>query len=256
MDLTELNSNVKKKKARKRVGRGNASGWGCTAGTGANGQKSRAGYSRRLGFEGGQMPLFRKLPKRGFNNKIFKKVFIPINVDMLKRFDDGSVVKIEDYKNFGIVKKYADGIKILGGGEIDRKLTVTAHKFSASARKKIEAAGGKCIELIPSEKKEDKAKADKSKVVKPKADEKKTKPEAAKPAVKKVEEKKESKKADKTNVKQDDKPSEKKEIIKQEKPTEKKVKAEKPEKTDKPKKADNKDKGEDKKENKDKDDKK
>jgi len=173
MDLSELNSQVEKKKARKRVGRGNGSGWGCTAGAGMNGQKSRAGYSRRLGFEGGQMPLFRKLPKRGFNNKIFKKNFIPINVDMLSRFEDGAVVKIEDYKEYGIIKKYGDGIKILGGGEIKHKLTVTAHKFSASARKKIEAAGGKCIELIPSEKKEEAPKADEKKADKPKKDDNK-----------------------------------------------------------------------------------
>ena len=158
MDLTKLNGQVDKKKARKRVGRGNGSGWGCTAGAGMNGQKSRSGYSRRLGFEGGQMPLFRKLPKRGFNNKIFKKNFIPINVGMLARFEDGTTIKIEDYKEFGIIKKYGDGIKILGGGEITSKLTVTAHKFSESARKKIEAAGGKCIELIPVEKEDAKDK--------------------------------------------------------------------------------------------------
>ncbi len=242
--MTELNSNVKKKKARKRVGRGNASGWGCSAGRGANGQKSRAGYSRRLGFEGGQMPLFRKIPKRGFNNKIFKKVFIPINVDMLSRFDDGSVVKIEDYKEFGIIKKYADGIKILGGGEIDRKLTVTAHKFSASARQKIEAAGGKCIELIPAEKKEGKAKVDKSKDNKPKASDTKSKPEAKKEDVKK-----ESKIAEKPKVKQD----EIKDKSKQEKPKEKKVKAEIPEISEKPEITDNKDKDEKKEKKDDKD---
>jgi len=149
MDLSELNRKVRAKKKRKRVGRGNGAGSGGTAGRGTKGQKSRAGYSRQLGFEGGQMPLYRRLPKRGFNNKKFATRFVPINVEMLKRFESGAEIKIEDYKNKGIVKNYKDGIKILGGGEIDRPLTVTAHRFSKSAREKIEKAGGKCIELLP-----------------------------------------------------------------------------------------------------------
>ena len=149
MDLNSLNHEVKGRKGRKRIGRGNGSGWGQTAGRGHKGQKSRSGHTSRASFEGGQMPLFRRIPKRGFNNKIFRKVFVPINIEMLKRFPEDSVIEIEDYKKSGMVKNYLEGIKILGTGEMDRKLTVTAHKFSATAREKIEKAGGTCIELIP-----------------------------------------------------------------------------------------------------------
>ena len=147
MDLSSLNKKVKKKKARKRIGRGESSGWGCSAGKGTKGQKSRTGYSKRLGFEGGQMPLFRRLPKRGFNNRRFKTEFVPVNVEMLKRFEANTEIGIEDYMKVGIVKNYKDGVKILGGGDIDRPLTVTAHRFSKSARAKIEKAGGKCLTL-------------------------------------------------------------------------------------------------------------
>ena len=195
MDLSSLNKKVKKKKARKRIGRGNASGWGCTAGRGTKGQKSRSGYSRRLGFEGGQMPLFRRLPKRGFNNSKFRTVFVPVNVEMLKRFDADTEIKIEDYKNAGIVKNYKDGIKILGGGEIDRPLTVTAHRFSKSARAKIEKAGGKYIELLPVEEKKDKKKEPEAK-----------EPTKEEPKIEKV---KVETKTDKKEVKKEDSKQEK-----------------------------------------------
>ena len=126
----------------KRKGRGPASGNGKTGGHGHKGQKARSGGSIRLGFEGGQMPLQRRLPKRGFNN-IFAKEYVSINVDVLNRFEDGAVVDAEAISNAGIVKNTRDGIKILGRGELTRKLTVVAVAFSASAKEKIEAAGGK-----------------------------------------------------------------------------------------------------------------
>ena len=125
-----------------RRGRGHGSGNGKTAGKGHKGQKARSGGGVRPGFEGGQMPLQRRIPKRGFNN-IFAKEYVAINVDVLNRFEDGAVVDAEAISKAGIVKNTRDGIKILGRGELNRKLTVVAVAFSESAKEKIEAAGGK-----------------------------------------------------------------------------------------------------------------
>ncbi len=126
---------------RKRVGRGPGSGHGVTAGRGHKGQKSRSGYSKRAGFEGGQMPLYRRLPKRGFTN-IFAKKWAVLNVADLNRLDDGSQVTPESLLENKFIKKLGDGLRILGNGELQQKLTVKAHHFSASAKAKIEKAGG------------------------------------------------------------------------------------------------------------------
>lgn len=130
-------------KARKRVGRGPGSGTGKTAGRGENGQKSRSGYSRKAGFEGGQLPLYRRLPKRGFTNARFKVEYAVINLDDLNKFEDGAVVTPEVLKEMGLLKNQLDGVKVLGNGTLDKKLTVKAHKFSASALAAIEKSGGK-----------------------------------------------------------------------------------------------------------------
>ncbi len=126
----------------KRVGRGIGSGLGKTSGKGHKGQKARTGGTIRRGFEGGQTPLMRRLPKRGFNN-IFAKEYATINVSDLERFEDGTTVNIALLLNEGIIRKELDGLKVLGNGNLTKKLTVEATKFSASAIKKIEAAGGK-----------------------------------------------------------------------------------------------------------------
>ena len=126
----------------RRIGRGHGSGWGKTSGKGHKGQKARAGFSRTLGFEGGQMPLQRRIPKRGFNN-IFATKYAAINVDKLNSFENGAVVDAQALVEAGLVKKTMDGIKILGNGELTRKLTVKAAAFTQSAKEKIEAAGGK-----------------------------------------------------------------------------------------------------------------
>lgn len=126
---------------RKRVGRGPGSGHGVTAGRGHKGQKSRSGYSRRWGFEGGQMPLYRRLPKRGFTN-IFAKRYVVLNVRDLNQFDEGAEVSAEMLKEIGYVKKTYHGLRILGQGDLSKKLAVKARHFSESARRKIEAAGG------------------------------------------------------------------------------------------------------------------
>lgn len=127
---------------RKRVGRGHGSGTGKTAGKGHKGQNSRSGGGVRIGFEGGQMPLARRIPKRGFNN-IFAKTYTIINVSDLAVFESGSTVTAQDLKEKGIIKKLNDGVKILGNGELGVKLTVKATAFSKSAAEKIEKAGGK-----------------------------------------------------------------------------------------------------------------
>lgn len=126
----------------KRVGRGIGSGLGKTSGKGHKGQKARSGGTIRRGFEGGQTPLMRRLPKRGFNN-IFAKEYATINVSDIERFEDGTTVNIALLLNEGIIRKELDGLKVLGNGNLTKKLTVEATKFSASAIKKIEAAGGK-----------------------------------------------------------------------------------------------------------------
>ncbi len=142
MKLHELSPAAGSTKERKRIGRGAGSGQGKTAGKGHKGQKARAGRGMRAGFEGGQMPLQRRLPKRGFNN-IFRKEIIAVNVaDLEARFENGAVVDVESLKQVGLVKNSFDGIKILGNGELTKKLTVKADAFSESAKQKIEAAGG------------------------------------------------------------------------------------------------------------------
>ena len=130
-------------KERKRIGRGPASGQGKTAGKGHKGQKARAGRGMRPGFEGGQMPLQRRLPKRGFVN-IFRKEFATVNIlDLEARFESGATVDIDALIEAGLVKKTLDGVKVLGNGELTKSLTVKANAFSESAKQKIEAAGGK-----------------------------------------------------------------------------------------------------------------
>ena len=126
----------------KRIGRGHGSGNGKTAGKGHKGQKARAGRGIRAGFEGGQMPLHRRIPKRGFNN-IFATPYTTINVAILNRFEDGAVVNTEALLNAGIIKKAPYGVKVLGNGKIEKSLTVQVAAFSESAKAKIEAAGGK-----------------------------------------------------------------------------------------------------------------
>ena len=132
---------------RKRVGRGIGSGLGKTSGKGHKGQNARSGGGVRPGFEGGQLPLFRRLPKRGFNNYEFRTEYAVVNVGDLNDFKDGSVIELKNLKESGLVKKEKDGIKILGSGELTKKLTVKANKFSSTAKEKIENAGGK-IEVI------------------------------------------------------------------------------------------------------------
>ena len=142
MKLHELSPAPGSVKKSFRKGRGAGSGNGKTAGKGHKGQKARSGGGVRPGFEGGQMPLQRRVPKRGFNN-IFAKEYISINVDVLNRFEDGAVVDAKAISDAGIVKNTRDGIKILGRGELTKKLTIIATAFSATAKEKIEAAGGK-----------------------------------------------------------------------------------------------------------------
>ena len=145
MQLHELPS-IKNSK-RKRVGRGPGSNWGQTCGKGQKGQKSRAGYSSKRGFEGGQMPLARRLPKKGFNNAQFKTNFAIVNVsDLEEKFSDGDDVNEESLRACGLVKGVCDAIKVLGSGDLSKKLTVTADKLSATAREKIEKAGGSIAE--------------------------------------------------------------------------------------------------------------
>ncbi|MDQ5983954.1 MAG: 50S ribosomal protein L15 [Eubacteriales bacterium SKADARSKE-1] len=142
MKLHELSPVAGSKKEVKRIGRGHGSGQGKTAGKGHKGQKARSGGSIRPGFEGGQMPLQRRVPKRGFNN-IFAKQIVAINVGSLNVFEDGQEVDAAAIISAGIVKKEHDGIKILGNGNLSKKLIVKASAFSETAKKKIEEAGGK-----------------------------------------------------------------------------------------------------------------
>ena len=143
MKLNSVKPNPYATKARKRVGRGPGSGTGKTAGRGENGQNSRSGGGVRIGFEGGQTPLFRRLPKRGFSNARFKKVYAVINLDDLNKFDDGAEVTPEILKDMGLVKNTLDGLKVLGNGTLEKKLTVKANKFSSTAKEQIEKLGGK-----------------------------------------------------------------------------------------------------------------
>ncbi|ABO65511.1 MULTISPECIES: 50S ribosomal protein L15 [Geobacillus] len=142
MKLHELQPAPGSRKKAVRVGRGIGSGNGKTAGRGHKGQKARSGGGVRLGFEGGQTPLFRRLPKRGFTN-INRKEYAVVNLDRLNIFEDGTEVTPELLLEKGVISKLKSGVKILGKGQIEKKLTVKAHKFSASAKEAIEAAGGK-----------------------------------------------------------------------------------------------------------------
>ena len=143
MKLNELKYNNGSKKDIKRLGRGSSSGTGKTSGKGHKGQNARSGGGVRPGFEGGQLPLYRRLPKRGFSNALFKKEYAVINVSDLNKFDDNTTVTAELLVEMGIIKKTLSGIKVLGSGEITKKLTVKAHAFSKTAKDKIEAQGGK-----------------------------------------------------------------------------------------------------------------
>lgn len=142
MNLHDLTNVPGSTKERKRIGRGHGSGQGKTAGKGHKGQKARAGRGFRPGFEGGQMPLQRRIPKRGFNN-IFAKTILSVNVGTLNAFEDGAVVDTQALYEAGILKKPCDGVKILSNGNLTKNLTVKANAFSEAAKQKIEAAGGK-----------------------------------------------------------------------------------------------------------------
>ena len=142
MKLFELTPSEGSTKDSKRKGRGHGSGNGKTAGRGHKGQNARSGGGVRVGFEGGQMPIYRRLPKRGFTN-IFAKQYAEVKLTDLNKFEDGAVVDAEALVNAGIISKTLDGVKVLGNGEITKKLTVKASKFTSAAAAKIEAAGGK-----------------------------------------------------------------------------------------------------------------
>ncbi|HHT9145374.1 MAG: 50S ribosomal protein L15 [Candidatus Brocadiaceae bacterium] len=141
MNLFDIKSIPFPRKRKKRVGRGRGSGMGKTSGRGGKGATARTGNETSIQFEGGQTPLFRRLPKRGFNN-IFKKEYSIVNVKDIERFDNGTHVNPEKLMEVGLVKKVLDGVKVLGDGEITKPLTVSAHKFSKVAIEKIQAAGG------------------------------------------------------------------------------------------------------------------
>ena len=142
MKLHELQPAAGSTSAPKRLGRGVGSGLGKTSGKGHKGAKARSGGGKRPGFEGGQMPLYRRVPKRGFHN-IYRTEYATVNVGRLEIFENGTVVTVETLKEAGLVKKILDGVKILGNGELTKKLTVEATKFSDTAKEKIEALGGK-----------------------------------------------------------------------------------------------------------------
>ncbi|MAG57560.1 MAG: 50S ribosomal protein L15 [Planctomycetes bacterium] len=147
MNLEDINGSAPKKQGRIRRGRGRSSGKGKTAGRGHKGQQCRSGYSRRFGHEGGQMPLFRRLPKRGFTNARFRVDYAIINVAALNDFDAGTEVDLEALKNKGLIPRGAKRLKILAKGELDRALTVRAHRFSEKAREAITGAGGSAEEV-------------------------------------------------------------------------------------------------------------
>ncbi len=147
MKLNELEKNLNATHRRKIVGRGRGSGLGKTSGKGHKGQNARSGGGVRAVFEGGQTPLYRRLPKRGFSNYEFKTTYATINVSDLNRFDNGTVVTPALLKEVGLVKNQLDGIKVLGNGNLEKKLTVQAHKFSKTAVEKIEKSGSK-IEVM------------------------------------------------------------------------------------------------------------
>ncbi|MGD0252099.1 MAG: 50S ribosomal protein L15 [Verrucomicrobiota bacterium] len=144
MRLHDLKPRPGAKHRRKRLGQGESSGHGKTSGRGGKGQTARSGSSIRIGFEGGQMPLIRRIPKRGFNNTRFATRYIAVNIGDLDRFDNGARVDETALRSAGLANGHASGVKILGGGELSKKLVVSASAFSASARAKIEAKGGTC----------------------------------------------------------------------------------------------------------------
>ena len=143
MKLHELQRNIGATHDKKRVGRGPGSGLGKTSGRGQKGQKARSGGSINPVFEGGQLPLYRRIPKRGFSNAKFKTVYAVINVEELNIFEDGTVVTPALLKDTGLLKNQLDGVKVLGNGKLEKKLTIQANKFSASALEKIKEAGSK-----------------------------------------------------------------------------------------------------------------
>ena len=143
MNITDVNKRVPKSKSAKRVGRGHGSGSGKTAGRGQNGLGSRAGGNFLKGFIGGQSTLRQRLPKRGFNNAVFRTEYIPLSIALLEmRFDDGSTIDLDALRKCGIKIRRNDKVKILGQGELSKKLSITVHAYSKSAREKIEKAGG------------------------------------------------------------------------------------------------------------------
>jgi large subunit ribosomal protein L15 len=144
MRLHDLKPRPGARHRRKRLGQGESSGHGKTSGRGGKGQTARSGSSIRIGFEGGQMPLIRRIPKRGFNNARFTTVYLPVNVGDLNQFEDGATVDETALRAVGLANGRAAGIKILGNGELSKKLTVSVSAFSASAKSKIEAKGGSC----------------------------------------------------------------------------------------------------------------
>ena len=148
MRLHDLKPRPGAKHRRKRLGQGESSGHGKTSGRGGKGQTARSGSSIRIGFEGGQMPLIRRIPKRGFNNARHATVYIPVNVEALNQFENGAQVNFDALRKAGLANGRASGVKILGDGDLTKKLTVSAHKFSASAKAKIEGKGGSC-EIVP-----------------------------------------------------------------------------------------------------------
>jgi len=147
MRLHNLKPRPGAKHRTKRLGIGESSGHGKTSGRGGKGQTARSGGSIRLGFEGGQMPLLRRIPKRGFNNANFRTIYTIVNVEQLNAFDNGAVVTPEALAEAGLAGKLFEGVKVLGNGELKKKLTVKAQRFSATARDKIVKAGGQCEEL-------------------------------------------------------------------------------------------------------------
>ena len=145
MELSEIKrKGNRRKKPMVRKGRGPGTGKGKTSGRGGKGASARTGFSMKYYFEGGQMPLVRRLPKVGFNNYLFTKDIVVFNVRDLNEFDDGSTVGPEELVKAGVINKIADGVKVLGDGDLEKKLTVRAHRFSKTAREKIEGKGGKC----------------------------------------------------------------------------------------------------------------
>ncbi len=144
MRLHDLHPRPGAKHRRKRLGQGESSGHGKTSGRGGKGQTARSGSSIRIGFEGGQMPLIRRLPKRGFNNARFATRYLPVNIEDLNQFEEGARVDEAALRKAGLANGHADGIKILGDGELTRKLNVSAHAFSKQAKAKIESRGGTC----------------------------------------------------------------------------------------------------------------